>query len=130
MQIFYINKDSVLPYLRMCLVNDAKYEFIKTSHYNNTIQNADVTFTMWDDRDNLRISKSPCNIVLINEGTCDETYAIEYQWKKKDTREKGQYKGRFEITFKGDLYQEGEEYEKNGQNLIMPIYEDLEIFIK
>mgnify|MGYP006907953012 CR=1 FL=1 len=130
MQIFYINKDSVLPSLRLCLVNDGKYGFLKTSYYNNAIQNADVTFTMWDEHDVLRISKAPCNIVLVNKGSCDETYAIEYQWKKRDTKEKGQYKGRFEIIFKGDLYQEGETYEKEGQNLIMPIYEELEIFVK
>ena len=47
-QYFYINKDSVLPRLRVELAYDGKYEFMKTSHFYAAIQNADVTFSMWD----------------------------------------------------------------------------------
>ena len=127
-QYFYINKDSVLPRLRVELAYDGKYEFMKTSHFYAAIQNADVTFSMWDEHDVLKISEAPCNIVLANQNTCDETYIIEYAWKKRDTKVPGQYKGRFTITFKDDLYQYEHPYE--GGDLIMPIYEDLIIFIK
>ena len=40
----------------------------------------------------------------------------------------GQFKGRFTITFKDDLYEFNHIYD--GGDLIMPIYEDLTIFIK
>ena len=128
MQAFYINHNSVLPRLRVELAYDGRFEFMKTSHFYAAIQNADVTFSMWDEHDVLKISEAPCNIILTDQDTCDERYIIEYPWKKRDTRFPGQYKGRFTITFKDDLYQDGDTYE--GGDLIMPIYEDLVIFIK
>lgn len=128
MQAFYINKDSVLPRLRVELAYDGRFEFMKTSHFYAAIQNADVTFSMWDEHDVLKISEAPCNIILTDKDTCDERYIIEYPWKKRDTRFPGQYKGRFTITFKDDLYEFDQTYE--GGDLIMPIYEDLVIFIK
>ena len=133
MQYFYINENSVLPKLRLELVYDGRYDFFKSSHFYNAIQNADVTFSMWDEHDVLRISKAPCNVVLADEDTCDERYIIEYKWKQRDVRHKGQFKGRIEITFKDDIYQA----DKNGNpipydsgNLIVPIYEDLVVMIK
>ena len=128
MQTFYINKDSVLPRLRVELAYDGRFEFMKTSHFYAAIQNADVTFSMWDEHDVLKISDAPCNIILTDQDTCDERYIIEYPWKKRDTKFKGKYKGRFTIKFKDDLYEYNETYE--GGDLIMPIYEDLTIFIK
>ena len=127
MQYFYINEGSQLPYLRMELVNDARYEFIKSGKFFNAVQNADVTFTMWDEEDNLKISSAPCTILLSEDG-CDERYIIEYKWNKRDTKKKGQYKGRFTISFKGDIKENGTEYPSG--DLIMPIYEDLTIFVK
>lgn len=128
MQLFYINKGSLLPKLRMELVYDGRYEYLKNPLYYAAIQNADVTFSMWDEHEVLRISDAPCNIVLTDQDTCDERYIIEYAWKKRDTRRPGQYKGRFTITFKDDIVQEGMQFD--GGELIMPIHEDLEIFIK
>lgn len=128
MQIFYINSGSVLPRLRMELVYDGRFEYLKSSRFYNAIQNADVTFSMWDEHDVLKISNAPCNIVLSDKESCDERYIIEYVWKKRDTKKCGTYKGRFTINFKDDLYEYGNVYE--GGDLIMPIYEDLEIQIK
>lgn len=128
MQYFYINKGATLPLLRMELINDAKYEFMRSYQFNNAIQNADVTFSMMDVDGNLKISKSPATIVKGNMDCCENNYIIQYNWKKRDTKEKGEYIGKFEITFKGDIYEEGNTYE--GGNLIMPIYEDLAIIIK
>lgn len=128
MQQFYINKDSVLPKLRVELVYDGRYDFFKSSYFYAAIQNADVMFSMWDEHDVLKISDARCNIVLTDQDSCDERYIIEYPWKKRDTKVPGQYKGRFTITFKDDIKQQGVIYD--GGDLIMPIYEDLEIFIK
>lgn len=128
MQTFYINKGSVNNPLRMELVKFGKYDYMKSDFYNNAIQNADITFSMWDENDVLKISEEPCTIVLTEWDTCDPKYVIEYQWKPRDVKKCGLFKGRFEIKFKGDLYEEGVDYPKG--NLIMPIYEELCIHIK
>ena len=127
MQYFYINQNSNFPFLRMELVNDAKYEFIKSGKFFNAIQNADVTFSMWDENDVLKISNEPCNIVL-EEAGCEQRYVIEYRWKLRDTKKKGQFRGQFKIDFKPDLYQEGVDYPAGV--MIMPIYEDITVMIK
>lgn len=127
-QYFYICKNSVNPTLRVELVYDGRYDFMKSALFNNSIQNATVTFSMWDDTERIVISKAPCNIVLSDNNSCEERYIIEYQWKERDTKKVGQYKGRFEIKFNGDLYEEGVDYPSG--NLIVPIYEDLIVFVK
>lgn len=127
-QYHFIRKDSELPRLRVELVCDGKYEFMKEAHLYGAIQNADVTFSMWDEHDVLKIADAPCNVILTDEDTCAERYIIEYAWKKRDTRKPGIYKGKFKIQFKDDLYQDGHTYE--GGDLIMPIYEDLMIQIQ
>ena len=128
MQTFYINKGSVNNPLRMELVKYGKYDYMKADFYNNAIQNADITFSMWDSDEVLRISQEPCTIVLTEKDTCDPIYVIEYQWKPKDVKKAGIYTGRFDIVFKGDLYEDGVKYPSG--NLIMPIHEDLSIHIK
>lgn len=129
MQYFYINKDSILPYLRVELIHDGKYDFMKNNKFNKSIQNAAVVFSMWDENENLKISEAPCDIITSEEGGCEDRYLIQYRWRKRDTREKGQFRGQFKITFSGDeIYEEGEEFPSG--DLIMPIYEDLTIMIK
>lgn len=139
MQYHYINQNSVHPYLRMELVYDGRYDFLKSSHLYNAIQNADVYFSMWDEHDVLRISKAQCELVLADENTCDERYIIQYKWKPRDVRHTGQFKGRIEIVLKDDLYQASNKVDSDGKdipvqydggNLIVPIYEDLIIMIK
>lgn len=125
MQYFYINKNSTLNSLRLELVNDGRYEFLKKDKFNAQLQNADITFSMWDENNNLKISKAPCNIVLSEAGGCEDNYIIEYRWKKRDTNTPGVYKGRITIEFKDDLYEESSRHE--GGTLIVPIYEDLRI---
>ena len=125
---FFIRKGATLPNLRLELVYDGKYDFMKSSHFNNAIQNADVTFSMIDEHDVLKISKAPCVIVLVDQDTCDEKYIIEYRWKPRDTKKSGHYKGKIEIKFKGDIYENGVTYEDG--IFIGPIYEELDIFIK
>lgn len=125
---FFIKQNATLPTLRLELVLDGKYDFMKSSHYNNAIQNADVTFSMTDEHGVLKISNAPCNIVLTDQETCDPKYIIEYQWKTRDTRTQGHYKGVIKITFLDDIYESGVTYESGV--FIGPIYEELDIFIK
>ena len=77
MQSFYIHKNATLPSLRLELVNDGNYDFLKSQQFNNGVQNADVTFSMWDEHDVLKISEAPCNLILSNNGGCEEKYIIE-----------------------------------------------------
>ena len=128
MQNLFINKGAILPSLRMELINDGRYDFMKSQLFYNAIQNADVTFSMWDEHNVLKISKAPCSIILVDEGGCDERYIIEYRWKERDTRKGGHYKGKINITFYSDLYQSGVTYD--GGLLIMPIQEELDIYIR
>lgn len=128
MQTFYINKGSLLPKLRMELIDDGTYDYIKSYTFNNAVQNADVTFTMWDADKRLRISKQPATIQMINRNCCEDRYILQYDWKPRDVKERGEFLGRFEITFNSDLYESGVTYDAG--NLIIPIIEDLAIFIK
>lgn len=129
MQYHYINQFSLNPPLRIELINDGKYDFMKAYEFNNAIQDADVTFSMRNVIDGkLKVSKATANIVLVDQNSCDERYILEYKWKKRDVNEKGQFIGRFEITFNGDIKEEGIEYPKG--NLIVPIVEELTIMIK
>ena len=125
---FFIKKDATLPVLRLELVLDGKYDFLKSSHFNNAIQNADITFSMTDEHDVLKISNAPCDLVLVDQDTCDEKYIIEYKWKPRDTKRTGHFKGKIKISFMDDIYESGVTYE--GGTLICPIYEELDIFIK
>lgn len=128
MQYFYINQGSVNPTLRVELLHDGNTDFIKSSVFNEAIQNSDVTFSMVDENGILRISKAPCEVVLSVMDSCEENYIIEYRWKERDTRKKGKYTGRFEIKFRDDISSEGKSYPSG--NLIVPIFEDLVIEIK
>lgn len=128
MQYFYINHGATLPSLRMELVNDGKYDFFKNAYFNNAIQNADITFSMWDEHDVLRVANASCNIILEKNESCEDRYIIEYKWKERDTRHTGQFRGRFTIKFNDDIYQEDVTYESG--TLIVPIFEDLIIYIK
>ena len=128
MQYFYINQNSELPYLRMELVNDAKYEFLKAGKFFNAIQNADVTFSMRDEDGVLKISDAPCNLVLSEESGCEPQYIIEYRFSKRDTKKKGKFAGQFKIDFGKDLYESGVHYPEG--LLIMPIYEDVCVMVK
>ena len=127
MQYFYIKKGSINPTLRIELINDGNFDFMKNATFNNAIQNAIVTFSMTDKHDILKISKAKCTIILTKSETCEEKYIIEYQWNKRDTKESGIFTGIFEITFNNDLYEEGIEYFSG--NLIVPIQEELKIHI-
>lgn len=126
-QYFEIKKNSTLPSLRVNFIDDGTYDFCRRDIYNNAIQNADITFSMKDENGILKISKAKASIVKCCDCNCTESYSIEYKWNKRDTKESGVFDAFFEINFKGDLYEEGVSYPEG--NLIMPIHEQLKIYI-
>lgn len=128
MQYFYILHGATLPMLRLELIKDGKNDFYRSAKFNEHIQNANITFSMWDERGILKISKAPCEIILSVEGECEENYIIQYKWKEHDTRKPGQYKGIITIDFMDDLYQDGISYPDG--KLLVPIQEELKIMIK
>lgn len=128
MQEFFINKNSVNPVLRMELISDGRYDYKKSLIFNNSIQDADVTFSMKNiSNDILKISKSKAEIISVPCG-CEEKYILQYSWKKRDVNETGSYKGWFEINFHGDITENGITYPTG--NLIIPIEDELMIYVK
>ena len=89
MQEFYIKKDSVLPILSMELIFDGRHTYNK---FHDAIQAADITFTMTNiDNGVIKIANAPCYIKLKENTNCVDEYLICYNWKKRDTKEKGMY---------------------------------------
>ena len=128
-QEFYINSGSILPVLRLELINDGRYDYMKSDVIGKALQDAKVTFTMKNvDTDILKVSNAKCNIVLADETGCEEKYVIEYKWKERDTKEEGIFKGQFTINFNGNISENGVSFPEG--KLIMPISEDLIIYIK
>lgn len=126
MQEFYIKKDSVLPILSMELIFDGRHTYNK---FHDAIQAADITFTMTNiDNGIIKIANAPCYIKLKENTNCVDEYLICYNWKKRDTKEKGIYEGEFTINFSNDLTSETTSF-PNGE-LIIPIREKLIIKIE
>jgi hypothetical protein len=124
MQEFFINQHSVNPVLRMELICDGRYDYKKSDLFNKSIQNADVTFSMKNiDNGILKISKSKADIVVSDNAGCETKYLLQYVWKSRDVKEKGTYKGWFEIKFKDDIYEENVQHLSG--NFIIPIEEEL-----
>lgn len=126
-QQFFINKDSVLPILRMELIYDGRHDFNK---FWDAIQDSDITFTMTNvDTKVIKIANAPCYIKLREIDGCVDQYVICYDWKKRDTKERGTYEGVFTINFNGNLTSETDTSYPKG-DLIMPIREKLMITIQ
>lgn len=124
MQYFYIKKGSTLPTLRMELIEDGRHDYRK---FYDSIQNCSITFTMVNIDTNItKVAKAPCYIKLKEDGGCVEKYVICYDWKERDTKDVGTYKGTFDITF-NPIKSDETEYPTG--KLIMPIRETLSIII-
>jgi hypothetical protein len=97
---FFINKNSTLPKLKLELINDGRNDF---RDFHEKIQNAEITFSMWDVTNNSKkIACSGANIELKPDECkldCDPEYYIVYNWKEKDTKKAGRFKGQITITF-------------------------------
>ena len=124
-QQFFINQHSNLPILRLELINDGRNDFRK---FFEMIQNCTITFSMKNvDTDIYKISNASAYIIPKSKDTAVEQYLICYDWKKRDTKEKGVYEGTFTLTFDDSLSSEYDEYSKG--ELIMPIREKLIISV-
>ena len=65
---FYIRQNSVLPTLRMELIEDGRHDFNK---FHELIQNSTVTFTMTNkDTGVVKVAKSPAYIKPREGGGC------------------------------------------------------------
>lgn len=121
MQQFNIVQNATLPYLEMEVINDGRHNFNKIYV---ALQAADVTFNMIDNNNGIKkIVNKKCNIVPIEGNGCIEKVKVQYQWCKNDTREKGQFKGYFKVSFKDDIVMEDITFLKG--DLIVPIAEEL-----
>ncbi len=121
MQQFNIVQNATLPYLEMEVINDGRHNFNKIYV---ALQAADVTFNMIDNNNGIKkIVNKKCNIVPIEGNGCIEKVKVQYQWCKNDTKEKGQFKGYFKVTFKDNIVMEDITFPKG--DLIVPIAEEL-----
>jgi hypothetical protein len=126
MQTFIINQNSVLPTLCMDLLYDGRSDFNK---FYDAIQDSTITFTMTNiDTNIVKVANAPCYIKLRENEGCTEQYIICYDWKPRDTKEKGSYEGVFTIHFNGNL--NGESISFPSGDLIVPIREKLIITIQ
>lgn len=123
---FTINKNSILPRLRMEVNQDGRNDFWK---YYIALQNTNsVTFTMTNLETGIKkISKAPAEIVYDENSGCEDKYFIQYTWKKRDTNESGTFIGYFHIDFSDNIVANGIDFPKG--ELIIPISEDLIINI-
>lgn len=116
---FYINKGATLPMLIMELIQDGRNDY---KQFHEKIQNADITFSMWDVETGVK--KIGCRPATCLCKTCDgsdcneEQYYIAYQFRERDTDRVGTYVGKFEIEF----------LDGSG-TLIVPIREELFIHV-
>lgn len=125
-QQFFINQYSTLPTLRMELINDGRNSFRK---FHEAIENATITFTMTNvDTNVIKIANAEAYIAEKEGDGCETQYLICYQWKPRDTKEKGVYEGVFNIEFDERMSSEYTTYPKG--NLVMPIREKLIIVIQ
>ena len=122
---FFIKQNSELPILKMELINDGRNNYQK---FNYSIQDATITFSMVNvDTGIIKVANAPCYIKRKYPEGCSDEYLICYNWKKRDTKEKGTYEGTFNIHFNGNLTANNISF-PNG-DLIMPISEKLLITI-
>ena len=123
---FYIKQNSVLPTLRMELIEDGRHDFNK---FHDAVQSADITFTMVNiDTNVTKVANAKAYIKLRENDDCTEQYVICYDWKARDTKEAGTYEGIFDINFNGNI--KNDEYTYPGGLLKMPIREKLYIVIE
>lgn len=122
---FFINKGATLPTLRMEAINDGRHDFSKL---NIVLQAADVYFNMTNIENGIRkIANQKANVIMKEDDGCEDKYIIEYQWKERDTKTPGLYKGEFRIVFNDTVEVDGKTLPIG--ELIVPISQELYIHI-
>ena len=123
---FFIKQGSVLPTLRMELIEDGRHDFGK---FHEAVQDSEIIFTMVNvDTNVTKVAKGKAYIKLRENDDCTEQYVICYDWKAHDTKEAGTYEGTFEINFNGNI--KNDSYTYPSGLLKMPIREKLYIVIE
>lgn len=96
---FFIRKDATDPILKLRLIDDGKND---KSSLNELLENADITFDMYDISDKSPIIlNSPCNITTRTkkfQNTTDEYY-ITHRFTESETSNLGRYEGVITIQF-------------------------------
>lgn len=122
---FFINKGATLPTLRMEAINDGRHDFSKL---NIALQAADVYFNMTNIENGIRkIANQKANVIMKEDNGCEDKCIIEYQWKERDTKTPGLYKGEFRIVFNDTVEVDGKTLPIG--ELIVPISQELHIHI-
>lgn len=122
---FFINKGATLPTLRMEAINDGRHDFSKL---NIALQAADVYFNMTNIENGIRkIANQKANVIMKEDDGCEDKYIIEYQWKERDTKTPGLYKGEFRIVFNDTVEVDGKTLPIG--ELVVPISQELHIHI-
>jgi len=122
---FFINKGATLPTLRMEAINDGRHDFSKL---NIALQAADVYFNMTNIENGIKkIANQKANVIMKEDNGCEDKYIIEYQWKERDTKTPGLYKGEFRIVFNDTVEVDGKTLPIG--ELIVPISQELHIHI-
>lgn len=110
----------------MELVCDGNYSF---DRFFEALRDATVTFTMTDIATGVpRVLNAPARVLPQEDNACVERYVIQYDWKERDTRQPGSYRGQFNIKFNGNIWAEGVDYPTG--NLVVPIREELRITVR
>lgn len=127
-QEFFIRVGSVLPVLRMELIEDGRYDFRK-SLINNALQDSVVKFSMRDRETGiLKVANADADIVLAKKEGCEDVYLLQYKWKPRDVKKEGIYEGWFDINFNGNIVEDGVDYPTG--NLKIPVQTNLVIYIR
>ena len=81
---FYIRQNSVLPTLRMELIEAGRHHFNK---FHELLQNSPVPFTMTNkDTGVVKVAKAPAYIKAREGGGCVDQYLICFDWRKHETK--------------------------------------------
>lgn len=100
---FYIKKNATLPILKMAFVKDGRSDY---KSFMEEIETYAIYFSMYDVKTGVpKIMSAQADIVsLINEQSNNTEYYIYYQFKEKDTKISGRYRGEFLLkSAEGDL---------------------------
>lgn len=96
---FFIRQGATDPVLKLRLVDDAKND---KSSFNDLLENADITFDMYDFKDATPIVlNSTCDITTRTKkfaNTTDEYYII-HRFTEEETSNKGRFEGVVTIQF-------------------------------
>ena len=74
-----------------------------------------------------KIANQKANVIMKEDDGCEDKYIIEYQWKERDTKTPGLYKGEFRIVFNDTVEIDGKTLPIG--ELIVPISQELHIHI-